>query len=170
VRIELLTSAHDIDGFESGVKPLDDWLVGHALLNQQRNLSRTFVLLDDSDVVIGFYSLTMGGVRVDQPPRRFGRGLPRYDIGMVLLGRLAIDTSSQGQGLGRDLLIDAIYRAAIAGESAVARFIAVDPIEEAARCFYSAFGFLDVPGDDHGRMFLRIDEALAAFHEGDDIH
>lgn len=167
MRIELLTSSHVIDEFECGVKSLDDWLVGHALLNQQRNLSRTFVLLDESDVVIGFYSLTMGGVSVDNLPRRIGRGLPHYDIGMVLLGRLALDASSQGQGLGRDLLIDAVYRAAIAGESAAARFIAVDPIDESARSFYRAFGFLDVPGDEHGRMFIRINEALAAFEESD---
>lgn len=169
MRIELLTSSHVIDRFECGVKSLDDWLVGHALLNQQRNLSRTFVLLDDSDVVIGFYSLTMGGVSVDKLPRRIGRGLPHYDIGMVLLGRLALDASSQRQGLGRDLLIDAVYRAATAGESAAARFIAVDPIDESARSFYGAFGFLDVPGDEHGRMFMRIDEALAAFDESDQI-
>jgi predicted GNAT superfamily acetyltransferase len=92
-----------------------------------------------------------------------------YDIGMVLLGRLDIDASSQGQGLRRDLLIDAIYRAAIAGKSAAARFIAVDPVDQSARSFYSSFGFLDVPGDEHSRMFLRIDQALAALHGGDNI-
>ena len=128
---------------------------------------RRLDLLDDSDVVIGFYSLTMGGVSVDNLPRRMGRGPSRYDIGMVLLGRLALDVSLQGQGLGRDLLIDAIYRAATAGESAAARFVAVDPIDESARSFYRAFGFVDVPGDEHGRMFTRIDEVLAVFDESD---
>jgi GNAT superfamily N-acetyltransferase len=167
VRVELLTAAHVIDGFDCGVKSLNDWLINHALLNQNRNLSRTFLLVDDSDVVIGFYSLTMGGVSAENLPRRLGRGLPKYDIGMVLLGRLALRTSIQGQGLGRDLMVDAIMRAATAGESAAARFVAVDPIDESARNFYRAFGFLEVPGDERGRMFLRIDEALDAFLKGD---
>ena len=85
---------------------------------------------------------------------------------MVLLARLAVASAHQGQGLGRDLLIDAIKQAAIAGQHAAARFIAVDPIDENARSFYRAFGFQPVNGDAGGRMYLRIDEALTALDEG----
>jgi ribosomal protein S18 acetylase RimI-like enzyme len=46
---------------------------------------------------------------------------------------LAIDAGHQSQGLGRDLLIDAILHGAAAGQHAAARFIAVDPIDESAR-------------------------------------
>ncbi|HYZ55625.1 MAG TPA: GNAT family N-acetyltransferase, partial [Streptosporangiaceae bacterium] len=74
----------------------------------------------------------------------------------------AVAHGRQGQGLGRDLLVEAIERAAVAGQHAAARSIAVDPIDENARSFYAAFGFLPVPGDPDGRMYLRIDEALAA--------
>jgi len=74
-------------------------------------------------------------------PARYGRGLPKFDIGMVLLARFAIADERQGQGLGRDLLIEAIERAADAGTHVAARFIAVDPIDEAARAFYAKFGF-----------------------------
>jgi len=63
-------------------------------------------------------------------------------------------------------LFEAIERAAAAGEHAAARFIAVDPIDENAQSFYSAFGFRPVPGDGGGRIYLRIDEALAALDEG----
>jgi predicted N-acetyltransferase YhbS len=162
VRVERLADHHDLGAFQCGVKDLDDWLRAHALDNQRRNLSRTFVLVDDAGQVTGYYSLTMGGMRREALPARYGRGLPRYDIGMVLLARLAVDHSRQGQGLGRDLLIEAIGRAAIAGQHAAARFIAVDSIDENARSFYAAFGFRAVDGDADGRMYLRIDEALAA--------
>jgi predicted N-acetyltransferase YhbS len=134
--------------------------------NQRRNLSRTFVLVDDGGQVIGYYSLSMGGVRREELPPRYGRGLPRYDIGMVLLARLAVDRGHQRIGMGRDLLVEAIERAATAGEHAAARFIAVDPIDEDARSFYAAFGFKAVEGDEGGRMYVRIDEALAALDEG----
>jgi GNAT superfamily N-acetyltransferase len=162
VRVERLGDHHEVGNFSCGVKDLDDWLRVHALDNQRRDLSRTFLLLDDADQVAGYYALTMGGVRKEALPTRYGRGLPRFDIGMVLLARFAIADERQGQGLGRDLLIEAIERAADAGSHVAARFIAVDPVDEAARAFYAKFGFRQVEGDVGGRMYLRIDEALAA--------
>jgi ribosomal protein S18 acetylase RimI-like enzyme len=77
-----------------------------------------------------------------------------------------MDQNHQGMGLGRDLLVEAIGRAAAAGEHAAARFIAVDPIDGDAQSFYGAFGFKAVEGDEGRRMYLRIDEALAALGEG----
>jgi GNAT superfamily N-acetyltransferase len=162
VRVERLGDHHEVGNFSCGVKDLDDWLSVHAVDNQRRDLSRTFLLLDDADRVAGYYALTMGGVRKEALPTRYGRGLPKFDIGMVLLARFAIADERQGQGLGRDLLIEAIERAADAGTHVAARFIAVDPIDEAARAFYAKFGFRLVEGDVEGRMYLRIDEALAA--------
>src|SRR5438094_7916991 len=128
MHVALLSDAHELRAFTCGVKALDDWLCSHALENQRRNLSRTYVLVDDTDRVIGYYSLAMGGVVREQLPARLGRGLPSFEIGIVLLGRLAIDAGHQRQGYGRDLLVDAIGRAVLAGEHAAARFIAVDPI------------------------------------------
>ena len=162
MRVERLGDHHEVGNFSCGVKDLDDWLSVHALDNQRRDLSRTFLLLDDADRLVGYYALTMGGVRKEALPTRYGRGLPKFDIGMVLLARFAIADERQGQGLGRDLLIEAIERAADAGTHVAARFIAVDPIDEAARAFYAKFGFRLVEGDVEGRMYLRIDEALAA--------
>jgi GNAT superfamily N-acetyltransferase len=162
VRVERLEEHHQLGTFSCGVKALDDWLGDHALDNQQRNLSRTFVLLDDGDRVIGYYALTMGGVRREELPARYGRGLPRFEIGMVLLARFAIVDNHQAEGLGRDLLVEAIERAADAGTQVAARFIAVDPIDENARAFYDKFAFKQIQGDSGGRMYIRIDDALAA--------
>jgi GNAT superfamily N-acetyltransferase len=165
VRVERLGSDHDLSRFDCGTKSLNDWPRVYALDNQRRNLSRTFVLVDDLGGVVGYYSLTMGGVRREALPARYGRGLPRYEIGMVLLVRLAITEDRHGQGLGRDLLIEAIERAAAAGQHAAARFITVDPIDSNATAFYAAFGFKPVEGDESGRMYLRIDEAIAGLGE-----
>ena len=77
VRVERLGEQHHLGAFTCGMKSLDDWLRDHALDNQRRDLSRTFVLLDDGDRVIGYYALTMGGVRREALPARYGRGLPR---------------------------------------------------------------------------------------------
>jgi GNAT superfamily N-acetyltransferase len=162
VRIERIRPQHALKDFDCGVKELNEWLVKHAIENEKRDLSRTFVLLSDSDEVVGFYSLTVGGVSVERLPKKLARGLPKFDIGMVLLGRLAISSRVQAQGLGRDLMVDAILHASVAGDNAAARFICVDPINQSARGFYSTFGFEDIGGDELGRMYLRIIDAVAA--------
>ena len=165
MRVERLADHHQLGSFTCGVKALDDWLRDHALENQRRNLSRTFVLLDDGDRIVGYYALTMGGVRREALPSRYRKGLPPYEIGMVLLARFAIADDHHGRGLGRDLLIEAIERAADAGTQVAARFIAVDPIDETARAFYDKFAFKQIQGDAGGRMYLRIDDALAALED-----
>ena len=162
MRIERIRPQHALKDFDCGVKELNEWLVKHAIENEKRDLSRTFVLLNDSDEVVGFYSLTVGGVSVERLPKKLARGLPKFDIGMVLLGRLAISSRVQAQGLGRDLMVDAILHASVAGDNAAARFICVDPINQSARGFYSTFGFEDIGGDELGRMYLRIIDAVAA--------
>jgi predicted N-acetyltransferase YhbS len=168
MQVERPCEGHDLAGFDCGNKSLDDWLRLHALEHQRRNLSRTFVLIDDGGAVAGYYALSMGGVAKGDLPRNLGRGLPGYQIGMVLLARLAVDTRRQGEGIGRDLLVDAIIHAAAAGQHAAATFIAVDPIDESARRFYSRFGFRTINGDQHARMYMRIDEALESFQEAND--
>jgi predicted N-acetyltransferase YhbS len=46
-----------------------------------------------------------------------GRGLAAHPIGVVVLGRLAVDQSQQDKGLGTTLLQDALLRAANAAET-----------------------------------------------------
>jgi hypothetical protein len=85
-----------------------------ALENQRRDLSRTFVLVDEiSHEVVGYYSPTMGHVVRSGLPKVYGRGLPDLPIGMVLLARLAISRATQGEGCGRDLSVDAILQAVL---------------------------------------------------------
>jgi GNAT superfamily N-acetyltransferase len=107
----------------------------------------------------------MGGVRKEALPKKLGRRLPPYDIGMVLPARLAIERELHGRGYGRDLMIAAVEEAAVAGQHAAARFIAVDPIDAQTRRFCAKYGFADLPDDPGGRMFMRIDEAIATLSD-----
>ena len=112
--------------------------------------------------MVGYYSLAMGGVAPEELPSEYLEAAPVYVRGMVLIGRLAVDSSRHGEGFGRDLLVDAVERAVVAGNQVAAQFIAVDPIDDEARRFYTHFGFHDVEEDEGGRMFLRLDEAIEA--------
>jgi GNAT superfamily N-acetyltransferase len=163
VRIERLDESHQRSTFHSGSTPLDTWFHDHSLVAQRQDTARTFVLIDDRDQLIGYYSLTMGSVTAADAPRRLVRGLPRHPVPMVLLARLAITEDHQGHGLGVSLLFEALHRAALAAEHAAARLIAVDPIDDSARRFYERFGFKPVEGDPAGRLFIRTRDALASF-------
>jgi GNAT superfamily N-acetyltransferase len=163
VRVERLGEEHDRGTFHSGVEALDAWFREHALVAQRQATARTFVLIDDDNTVVGYYSLTMGSVVRDEAPRRLVRGLPRFPVPIVLLARLALDESVQGRGLGIDLLFEALHRATIAAEHAAARLIAVDPIDDRARAFYARWGFRPLEGDPRGRLFIRTRDALASF-------
>jgi ribosomal protein S18 acetylase RimI-like enzyme len=72
-----------------------------------------------------------------------------------LIGRLAIDRDFQRRRLGSVLLADAMQKAIAAAETVAMTVIVVDPIDDAARAFYAAFGFVSLQGPER-RMFLTL--------------
>jgi predicted N-acetyltransferase YhbS len=66
--------------------------------------SHTFVVADNHRVV-GYYALASGAITVQSRVGRFRRNMPD-PIPVAVLGRLAIDRSQQGRGLGRALFRD----------------------------------------------------------------
>lgn len=63
----------------------------------------------------------------------------------MVIGRLAVDQSAQGQALGPALLRDAILRTVQAAEIAGIRAILVHAISERAKRFYEKWGFIASP-------------------------
>lgn len=140
-----LADHHLLADFDSGVPSLDDWLRRRARANQASGASRTFVLCE-GDRVMAYYALASGAVKVTEAPSRFRRNMPD-PIPVVVLGRLAIDRSLQGQGIGRALVRDALLRVAQAGEAIGIRGVLVHALSEQARAFYLAVGFEASPLD-----------------------
>ena len=136
---ELLGAAHDTSTFDCGVSALDEWLKHRALPNQMSGASRTYVVSREQ-FVVGYYALAAGNVAHAQAPGRIRRNMPD-PIPMMVLGRLAIDRSAQGQGLGHGLLKDAVLRVMQAAHIVGIRGILVDAIDDTARAFYERFGF-----------------------------
>ncbi len=79
----------------------------------------------------------------------------------ILLAKLALDQSVQGQGLGSDLLVFAIRTIVEAARRAGGRLVIVDAIDDAARCFYEHHDFVLLPGDDR-RLVLKLSTAAKA--------
>jgi GNAT superfamily N-acetyltransferase len=122
--------------------------------------ARTFVWHTGDQVVVAYCSLAVHlVVRAELPPMG-GRGPPDA-IPAVLLARLALDRSLHGQGLGGELLLDALSRTVPASEVAAARLVVVDAIDEATAAFYEHHGFIAVPGNRQ-RLVQKLSDIAAA--------
>ena len=157
---EKLNLSHQITGFDSGNSQLDDWLKNRAIKNEIEGASRTYVLCN-GDVVIGFYCLANGSVFQSVATGKVRRNMPD-PIPVMVIGRLAIDRSWQGKGLGRALLKDEILRTLQASEIAGIRAILVHAISENAKLFYEKCGFTVSPIDEMTLM-IRIKDAITVF-------
>jgi GNAT superfamily N-acetyltransferase len=140
-----LADIHMLDAFCSGVAALDDWLKRRARANQVSGASRTFVVADEGTVV-GYYALASGAITVAGSVGRFRRNMPD-PIPVAVLGRLAVDRSQQGRGLGRALFRDCARRVSHAADTIGIRGIVVHAISEPAKAFYLALGFEPSPAE-----------------------
>jgi len=141
--VERLDRSHVRDEFHSGKEPLDHFL--HALVSQyeKRKLGRTYVaVLPGEKRVCGYYTLASGAVSFQHLPAKAAKKLPRHPVPVTLLGRLAVDQSVQGKGLGRFLLTDALKRCLDLSGRLGIHAVEVHAIDQGARAFYEKFGFV----------------------------
>ncbi len=141
----LLTDAHNLDHFNSGEPVLDDWLQRRALSNLESGASRTYVICPKAKQnVIGFFSFSMGQILASEVAGSMRRNMPNK-IPAVVLGRLAIDLTWQGKGVGRALLTEVMRRSLRASEEVSARLVIVHAISSDAENFYKHHGFTRLP-------------------------
>ena len=152
--IERLARRHDRTAFACGQAALDDWLKLRASQYEKKDLARTYVAVRQGEsAVLGYYAIATHRVGYEVLPEEQAKGLPRIDVPVLLLGRLAVDRTVQGQGLGALLLVDALRRAQHLAEAVGIRAVEVDAIDEEARRFYVKYGFVPL-ADDPNHLFL----------------
>lgn len=151
-----LTAQHVLEEFDCGHESLNRFLKRHAWANQQANSAQTYVVVKGGSVV-GFYSLAAGMVTHESATERIKKGQARHPIPVVLLARLAVDRSLQGQGIGQALLKDALIRSAGAANTIGARAVLVHAKDEQAKAFYEHFNFESSPSDPYHLLLLMKD-------------
>lgn len=142
---EHLTETHDVAAFDSGVPVLDDWLKKRALANEEKGASRTYVVTS-GERVVGYYAVATGSVSAQQATGRIRRSMPD-PIPVMVLGRLAVEKTCQGRGLGAALLRDSVLRTRQAADIVGVRAMLVHAISEEAKRFYARYGFTESPVD-----------------------
>ncbi|MBX8997978.1 GNAT family N-acetyltransferase [Klebsiella aerogenes] len=136
-----LSSHHQIAEFCCGETVLDQWLKQRGLKNQAQGAARTFVVCkEESHQVVGFYSLATGSVNHSEATGGLLRNMPD-PIPVIILARLAIDCAFHGQGLGADLLHDALLRSYRVAENVGVRALMVHALTDSAKRFYLHHGF-----------------------------
>ncbi len=152
--VQRFNPAHERTAFDCGQSILNEWLKKQAGQFDRRDLSRTYVATRPRETVVcGYYAISTHRVLHEDLPETESKGLPRLDVPVVLLGRLAVDGSVQGQGLGAFLLVDALRRAMHIADQVGIRAVEVDAIDENARQFYLHFGLRSL-NDDPRHLLL----------------
>ena len=162
-----LDKSHDRDSFDCGVEPLNAYLKKYALQNQKKDAARTYVVTNEENRIVGYYTLVFGSVSQAETTSEVSSGLGKYPIPIILLARLAIETSEKGKGLGKALVRDDLLRAIRASEIAGLRAVLVHAKDEAAKNFYQKLGFKSAPHNEF-HLFMKMSDIRASLAEGDE--
>jgi len=132
--------------FDCGIESLNDFLKRCALQNLKMNVNVTIVAVsgDNPRKILGYYSVSMAQVNFENLPADLAKGIPRYPVPAMRIGRLAVDRAAQGAGLGGELLRYALYRAVDLSQEVGTCIVLVDALDENAKRFYERYGFVSL--------------------------
>lgn len=148
--VEPLTADHDRSTFDCGSEAQSTWLRTYALLAQQADTARVYVIrLHREQRVAGYYALSAGQVDVAEASSRLARGTGRHPVPLIVLTRLGVDLRDQGKGLGRELVYDAFLQTASIADRVGARALLIEAESDRAASFYRQLdpAFDELPGD-----------------------
>jgi GNAT superfamily N-acetyltransferase len=165
--IRRLEERDEVENFDCGDQPLNNYLRRHAWANQEKSsigVSYVAVYEGAPRTVLGYFTLAMASVPRDAFPKKYVRGLPPYDLPLILLARLAVDRRFAGRGLGHALISEAFRISLRAADEVGCRAIITDSYRDRVS-WYGRYGFVPIEGGAEGgpqRMFLDLRTVRAA--------
>ena len=162
LRIETFDPArHKRDGFDCGVKRLNNYLKLSARKQQKDDMTRVYVALADSDTkILGYHAINLGMMNVDVLERR-PRGTPDHgEIPILFLAQVAVDQMAQGLGIGGILMHHVFEKAAVIADQAGCHAVVLDVMSDGGEAafekrkgWYRSFGFQSFASNP-ARMFM----------------
>jgi GNAT superfamily N-acetyltransferase len=165
--IRQLAERDGVENFDCADEPLNNYLKRHAWSNQQKSsIGVTYVAVDEAAplAVLGYFTLATASVPRDAFPKKYVRGLPPYDLPLILLARLAVDRRFAGRGLGDALISEAFRISLRVADEVGCRCLVTDAYQDRIG-WYARYGFVPIEGARPGgpqRMFLDIRTVRAA--------
>lgn len=147
---EPIAKKQNREAFDCGDTALNDFLRRHARQTHEQGGAKTFLAVrdDNAAVVLGFYCLSPASVEFSRAADVVKRGLARHDVPVFRLGRLAVEQSMQGNGLGGQLLLSAGRRCLRASQEVGGVALLIDAKNERVAQWYASYGalpLLDAP-------------------------
>ncbi len=161
VLIRRLEEVDQFEAFDCGDELLNNYLKRHAWANQQKSsIGVTYVAVEEGAprTVLGYFTMATASVPRDALPKKYVRGLPPYDLPLILLARLAVDRRFSGKGLGHALISEAFKIALRVADDVGCRCIITDAYRDRIE-WYARYGFVSLEGTSETgplRMFLDI--------------
>ncbi len=145
-----LAKHHNRAAFDCGDADLNLYLQRYARQNHESGGAKCFVAAPAGTParVLGFYTLSPASIDYNRTPALVKKGLARYDVPMFRLGRLAVDKTVQGRGLGGALLLRAADRCIRVATEVGGVALLIDAKNGQAAQWYAGYGalaLLDAP-------------------------
>src|SRR5713226_6032913 len=156
--IRRLEEHDEVENFDCGDDALNNYLKRHAWTNQQKSsIGVSYVALDEDAprTVLGYFTLAMASVPRDMFPKKYVRGLPPYDLPLILLARIAVDRRFAGRGLGHALISEALRISLRVADEVGCRSIITDAYRDRVS-WYARYGLCPsrvLPRKDHKGCF-----------------
>jgi len=157
------------EGFRSGEHSLDDFFERHAWNNHTNNISRVYVAVEeeeeeeDAAEVLGYVTLGAAEIQASKVAEHLPMPLPQYPMPAFKVGRLAVQESQRGRGIGTQLLRHAFETSLALAEHVAALGILVDALNPDVVSFYERLGFIQLPPVRFPQtMFIPLDTVRAA--------
>jgi GNAT superfamily N-acetyltransferase len=167
VIVRRLEEQDEVKDFDCGDEPLNNYPKRHAWTNQEKSsIGVSYVAVDDAapHLILGYFTLAMASVPRDAFPKKHTRGLPPYDLPLILLARLAVDRRFGGRGLGHALISEALRISLRIANEIGCRCVITDAYRDRVS-WYQRYGFVTIEGAAETgpqRMFLDLRTVRAA--------
>lgn len=114
--------------------------------------------------VLGYFTLATSSIPRDRLPQKYVRGMPAYDLPLVLLARLAVDLRFAGKGLGHALISEPFRITLRVAAEVGCRALITDAYRDRIG-WYAKYGFIPIEGGPETgpqKMFLDVRTIRAA--------
>lgn len=165
---------HDREGFSCGVAAVDNYFRKTANKLAKANNTKVYVMVAPSGAVAGFYALNAHAVSYEALPAGFARSRPAHgEIPAAFISMIGRDRRFRNQGIGGDLLVDALIRVARASEEIGISVVMLDVLDcgdaermQRRKALYEGYGFQPLPSNPR-RLFLPIASVQRLLAGGD---
>jgi predicted N-acetyltransferase YhbS len=143
MEIRLLRESDDRTQFKSGDANLDNFFSRYAWQNQFRHHIGTTYVAVDGNQILGYATVAAANLELEKLPAIMRRRLPSYPLPVLRLGRLAVEVTAQGRGVG-SVLLRHVFDLAMQMSNMLGCVGVVVDAKHTAVEFYSRFGFFEL--------------------------